>query len=445
MSSESSLVKKLVLFTIFLGIFLFILKSIKNEGMLVSPFSNTANIFSFFKHHTKPKKIVYGYLPWWELEHVKYLQLDKLTDIAYFGFYLNSDGSFKKVRDDDILEPGYNNWIENKDLKKLIKKADKYEIRFAVTVVAHEDDTIDEFLNCQSCWKTLLVNLKEEMNKQGVKNVNINFEHSEQTTEEIAKKFSEFVYFMNSELDKEYGDSFVVVSAFASSTTETRISSDLDSLGKACDGIFIMGYDFHRIGSTNAGAVAPIDREGLDIREMLGEFLAHIPPNKLILGVPYYGYNWVVNESIPNAKVKDVVVEEETELKTEDSENVKEEIKTEGVLSEKLEEDKTEDEGNEESKDSVYSESQTYAATKDMILELKPEVMWDENAKSSYFTYVSKDTNELRQVYYEDERSLREKYRLIKTNDLAGVGIWALGYDEGYTELWNLLYEDFVK
>jgi spore germination protein YaaH len=49
-----------------------------------------------------------------------------------------------------------------------------------------------------------------------------------------------------------------------------------------------------------------------------------------------------------------------------------------------------------------------------------------------------------RQVYFENERSLRAKYELIKANDLAGVGIWALGYDGGYQELWNLLKEQFV-
>ena len=43
-----------------------------------------------------------------------YLQLDKLTDIAYFGLYINRDGTIRKIMEDGTTEPGYNNW-ENTD------------------------------------------------------------------------------------------------------------------------------------------------------------------------------------------------------------------------------------------------------------------------------------------------------------------------------------------
>ena len=35
------------------------------------------------------------------------------------------------------------------------------------------------------------------------------------------------------------------------------------------------------------------------------------------------------------------------------------------------------------------------------------------------------------------------KYDFAQFNDLKGIGIWALGYDAGRTELWNLLYAKF--
>jgi hypothetical protein len=37
------------------------------------------------------------------------------------------------------------------------------------------------------------------------------------------------------------------------------------------------------------------------------------------------------------------------------------------------------------------------------------------------------------------------KYDWIKKNKLGGVGIWALGYDNGYSDLWDILAEKFSE
>ena len=166
-----------------------------------------------------------------------------------------------------------------------------------------------------------------------------------------------------------------------------------------------MGYDFHRPDSEKAGPVSPLNGKGVyaeyDIETMLNDYLSYLPPNKIILGLPYYGYNWVVKEGIPNAE------------------------RIPG----------TDDIG--------FSQPQTYSAIMDTILEVKPQIKWDDLGKVPYFIYKSPSTNSTREVYYENAESLRLKYELIRNNKLLGVGIWALGYDGGYIELWNLLSEYF--
>lgn len=47
------------------------------------------------------------------------------------------------------------------------------------------------------------------------------------------------------------------------------------------------------------------------------------------------------------------------------------------------------------------------------------------------------------QGWYDDKESLSKKYDLAMDKNLLGVGIWALGYDSGYTELWELLKNKF--
>ena len=45
------------------------------------------------------------------------------------------------------------------------------------------------------------------------------------------------------------------------------------------------------------------------------------------------------------------------------------------------------------------------------------------------------------QTWYDDSLSLSKKYDFAISKKLGGVGIWALGYDDGYDELWNALSE----
>ena len=378
------------------------------DGKAIKPFSEKASVLSSFsKISEKPKKIVYGYLPYWTIEKIEYLQLDKLTDIAYFGLYIDENGNFETNTEGEdgstIIEPAYNNWKNSEDLQTLIKNCKESGVRFALTIIAHQDETNDKFLNCRECWDNLVKNIKTELDEKGIRDVNLNFEHAEGTDEGIDRKFSELTKYLNEELDKVYGNTYLVVSAFGDSATQSRVSSDLENLSRAADGIFIMAYDYHQPASEEVGPVSPIEGPGIDVKETINDFLTKTPPNKIILGVPYYGYNWLVVDESPYSK------------------------RVEG------------------SDENGFSESQSYEHVLSTILEVNPVLKWNEEGKSPYFSYISPTTDHLRTVYYENAKSLKYKYDLVNEYNLGGVGIWALGYDGGYTELWNLLYESFVK
>jgi spore germination protein YaaH len=401
-----------MLIFLFSGFLFFSLNLVKNieikEGKLtISPISKGRSVLSFFtKNHEKPKKIIYGDLPYWSLGNTKYLQLDKITDIAYFGLYLDADGNFVQTTEGAdgsiITEPGYNNWKTNPVIDTLIKDCKENEVRFALTIIAHIDEKNDEFLNCRECWDTLLRNIITELDEKGIRDVNLNFEHAEGTDDGIDAKFADLTKYLNEELDKIYGSSYLVVSAFGDSATQNRVSSDLENLSRNADGIFIMAYDYHRPTSDEIGPVSPIEGPGIDVTETIKDFLTIAPPNKIILGVPYYGYNWLVADNSMYAK------------------------RVEG------------------SEENGFSEAQTYEDVLNTILEVSPELKWNEEGKSPYFTYVSPETDQLRTAYFENAESLKYKYDLVYRYDLGGIGIWALGYDGGYTELWDLLYESFV-
>ena len=68
--------------------------------------------------------------------------------------------------------------------------------------------------------------------------------------------------------------------------------------------------------------------------------------------------------------------------------------------------------------------------------------IWNNESNAAWFSY--QDALEWRQCWYDDSLSLSHKYQFAIDNQLAGVGIWALGYDNGYDDLWGALYDNFI-
>ncbi len=372
---------------------------------VISPLSKSFSILAFAGKRETPAKTIYGYLPYWSLDNLDDIQFNRLTDIAYFGLHIDSDGSFLESEDGELI-PGYNQWKNNEKVAEMIKKAKDNNVRVALTIISHRDNVSDEFLDCRTCWETLAENIINELIQKDIKDVNLNFEYAEYTPLSKAKQFTEFVEYINNLLDDTFRDSKVVVSSFADSIIKERVS-EIEGLAKVADQIFIMGYDFHRPTSDTAGPVAPIGGMGIyadyDLETMIQDYLAYVSPNKLLLGVPYYGYNWVVEKDEEYAK------------------------RVEG----------TEEKG--------FSQSQTYEQIMETIGDVEPDVKWDDLAKTPYFSYISPTTNQLREVYFDNVESLSFKYELVMQNNLGGVGIWALGYDGSRKELWDLLQRYFVR
>ncbi|NLI98152.1 hypothetical protein GX441_05775 [bacterium] len=169
---------------------------------------------------------------------------------------------------------------------------------------------------------------------------------------------------------------------------------DVARISKAVDYIFIMGYDFHYPGSPNAGPVAPLDAETYNIKKTVDYYIEQSGglSERFILGVPYYGYDWSVADTEPYAATK-----------------------AQGTAY-------------------IYSTCESRAEQYGR--------KWHEATSSPWFYYKSAET--LRQCWFEDTLSLSLKFDLLKGKNLRGAGIWALTYDNGRDELWNLLARFFT-
>lgn len=64
------------------------------------------------------------------------------------------------------------------------------------------------------------------------------------------------------------------------------------------------------------------------------------------------------------------------------------------------------------------------------------------NSQSPYYLY---NVNGWHHCFMDNVSSLGAKYELVRRSGIAGIGIWALGYDDGYEDLWNLIRDKLTN
>jgi spore germination protein len=77
----------------------------------------------------------------------------------------------------------------------------------------------------------------------------------------------------------------------------------------------------------------------------------------------------------------------------------------------------------------------------DLYIKHKSNVYYDTKAASPWFRYKDND-GILHEVWFEDPRSLLEKFRLVREYGLVGMGCWHLGITMPQTE--EMLLEEFI-
>ena len=341
-------------------------------------------IISLQKNKKKDlSKIVFGFLPDWEYTSGAHTNMhyDLLTHLAAFNFLAESNGNLSNPSGwpwTDVINAAHNNST------KVIMAVTNFGGTEAAADVAH-------ILMTNSTSKNnLFNNIKNIITTYQLDGVNIDFEamNSEDRGSVLNTFMNDLTNYIHTNLPgKEVSFDGPAVNWGG---------WDLDGLAQSVDHIFIMAYDYHGGWSENTGAVAPLVHPsgGICLSKTLNNDYS-VPlskyPEKLILGVPYYGKHWKTATSSAGSSV-------------------------------------TSYEGS-----TFYRTAVNDAANHGGFI-------WDNASQTPWYRWSSGGWN---QVWQDNEPSLSKKYDLALTENLGGIGIWALNYDGDRSELWSLINTKF--
>lgn len=333
---------------------------------------------------------VFGFAPYWNFDKLDNINFDTLTTLAYFDIKVDSQGNL--ITND----PGYETFT-SRQATKLFQKAHAHGTRVVITLTQMDPYEILAILDDKSAQDNLIDQAVTLVQKRGLDGINLDFEYGSDAGQDYTDKFSHFTSNLTKAMHKAVPSSKVTVSTYASAVKEHKIY-DIKSLAQNSDGIFMMAYDFAIGNSDTAMPTSPLygHKEGkywYDVSTAVNDFLTEMPSNKLILGIPWYGYNYAVYEPKTNSQT-------------------------------------------------LWSGggSQTYAS---VINDGSDKNGWDDAGKVGWRASYDSYAGVWRMVFVEDQRSLKIKYDFAQNKQLAGIGIWALGNDAGKRELWDQLKANF--
>ena len=264
----------------------------------------------------------------------------------------------------------------------LINKAHKNGVEVVLTVTLFNKTDLETLLSNENNRTTLINNLVNQVKSANGDGVNIDFEAFPASQK---SNLVTFVKDLRTALRNEISHAQVTL---ATPAVDWSSAWDFNALANASDGLFIMGYDYHWKGSSTTGAVAPLKGGSYNITNTVNTYLSATGNNadKIILGCPYYGIQWPASSGDKGAN--------------------------------------TTDNGSAV----IYNDAESKALSYGKI--------WDSDSETPWYRYQN---NGWYQTWYDDSLSLSNKYDFAISKNLGGVGMWALGYDSGYDQLWNAL------
>lgn len=348
----------------------------EHQDTLPSFKTGTPTVSFKFKTSLQTNEVL-GFLPYWSSAAPEDLRYDLLTTVAFFSIEIDANGNVTNTH----------GWPYG----ALVDEAHDAGARVVITITLFNSTSIATLVGSATKRANAIANIYSQIQAGLADGVNIDFEGVPVSAK---ANFVTFMTELKTYLLARMSNPHITVCTPAVDWTG---AFDFDQLAAQTDFLMVMAYDYHW-KSGDPGPVAPLYGGGIwpdiSIEYTLDDYEAYMSPytlNKVILGLPLYGYNWLsVDNSVPG----------------EATANATSETLHNAILKQ---------------------ESGNYGVRH-----------FDATTQTPYLLY---QIGGWRQLWYTDSPAMGQRFAYAQNRATGGVGFWALGYEGTYDEIWDELAE----
>ena len=312
--------------------------------------------------------------------------LPDLTAILSFSWGIRPDGSLIPLEDEGLLAAVCPNLLPAEEGVEGTGSVCR-DVQMVLTPMNEEGQFSSELagtvLRNEEARRALAENIRNTVIEKNYAGVNFDFEYVQREDRDLYVQLVR----ETAALLRPLGLSTTIALVPKTSADQPGLlygGHDYRGMGEAADLVLLMTYEW---GYTYGPpmAVAPLDK----VEQVLLYGLSEIPAEKILLGIPNYGYDWPLPFEAGTTAARKLSIDE------------------------------------------AFALAASYGA----------EIQFDETAQSPYFFYTDEDGTE-HEVWFENERSLAAKLQLIEKYGLAGAFYWnIMSYYPGNTAALGDLYQ----
>lgn len=339
----------------------------------------------------KKKSIeVVGFLPSWTVAKNAPVHYKQLSQLIYFGLGVNDAGDLMEYdqNGNPTLEWQY---FTGDYFTTLQQDAQKINTKVLVAIKNFDNKSIDGLISNQSATARFAKNITRLIRQYHLDGVNLDFEYITDSDFPTAHYLNTFLENVSYSLKQE-NQSLLLSFDVNATAVEKDKAYDMVKIGEIVDQVIVMAYDYRTASSSIAGPVAPLraNSNEMSIEKTFASLVGRVPSEKIVMGIPFYGYEWQTYSDASGSGV----------------------VSGSGALA-------------------------TYKRVKE-LLDSKSNLTlhFDELSMSPWLSY--RQSGAIKQIYYEDQSSILAKIKFTKEKKIRGVAVWAIGYEGESSDLWDV-------
>jgi len=222
---------------------------------------------------------VFSFLPYWTLADVAASSLADASTVAYFSLDVNADGSV------DRSGPGWEGFT-SAELVNAVNQAHSDGDRVVLSVTCFSQASLDAITHSSTAATRLASDLSSLVAGEQMDGVNFDFEGIGSADRAgLVSLISEATARLR-QVDPHWQ---ITIDTYASAVDGGGFF-DAQALAPVVDAIFVMAYDMN--DRNTPSPTAPLTGPGYTDDSVVSSWSSQIPADKVILGIPFYGYAW---------------------------------------------------------------------------------------------------------------------------------------------------------